>query len=376
MEKERRHIGTKTFPSRQRGTAHARFNVIAWTLSHAGRDAMHRISTAAGQIRPKRMQNACYTLQIIPRDCRDNICNMQTVCRRRTHVSTLLHGCCHTHVETRCIASLQQQHLNRTESRSATVKNKVEILPAVMFEHPVGTDKREAFRNCLGDDEAVGRVVVSGNERQMCKGVEVFFLYIINRVAQLFPGVPDNVFRRFPMFKTDSAVLKQVDGFLYAFGTDVNHVFTIIENITDVPAQRTIVPGSIKHKDVRINQVSHTAYFITARRSIIFIAGPFSFSHKAAFDSFFGGTYGVSSFLPLAFFGDAGLDAAFSGAVTLDAFVVMTVLFYNYKCKGITFPVFRKRNFISSVAVARTHGTHVETHKFVRLYNQSHRQQF
>jgi hypothetical protein len=111
----------------------------------------------------------------------------------------------------------------------------------------------------------------------------------------------------------------------------------------------------VEHEDVRINQVSHTIYFITARMSTISIAGPFSLSHKAAFDSFLGGTYGVSSFLLLAFLGDAGLVVTFSCAVTLDAFVVMTVLFYNYKCKGITFPVFRKRNFIFSVAVARMH---------------------
>jgi hypothetical protein len=134
-----------------------------------------------------------------------------------------------------------------------------------------------------------------------------------------------------------------MNGFLYAFGTNINHVFVVLENVKDVIVQSTKIVGGVKHKNVCINQVSHMAYFITARMSTISITPPgFARLHKAAFDSFLGGTYGVSSFLPLVLLGDAGLDVAFSGAVTSDAFVVMTGLFYNYKCKGIAFPVFRK----------------------------------
>ncbi|MDR1331991.1 MAG: hypothetical protein LBK07_07785 [Tannerella sp.] len=81
--------------------------------------------------------------------------------------------------------------------------------------------------------------------------------------------------------------------------------------------------------NVRINHVSHTVYFITARISTISIAPPgFARLHKAIFDSFFGGTYGVSSFPALAFLSVAGLDVAFLGVVALDAFAVMTVQFY------------------------------------------------
>jgi hypothetical protein len=108
------------------------------------------------------------------------------------------------------IRRLNPQDRNRTELRSATVENKVEILLAVMFEHPVGTDKRDVFRNCLCDGQAVGRVVVTGDEFQMRKSVEVFFLHIINRDVPFIDDVMKNIFRRFPPFGSDSAVLKKI----------------------------------------------------------------------------------------------------------------------------------------------------------------------
>jgi hypothetical protein len=210
------------------------------------------------------------------------------------------------------------------------VENKIEILFALVFEHPVGTDQREAFRNRLGNDEAVGRVVMTGHNVQMCKGAEVFFLHVINHVAQLFPDVRDDVLRLFPPFGSDSAVLIQMDSFLYTLGTDVNPVFVVLKKVKDVIVQRTKIVGGVKHKDVRIYQVSHTAYFITARMSTISIAPPgFARLHRAAFDSLGGGTYGVSSFPALAFLGVAGLDIASLGVVALDAFAVMTVQFYD-----------------------------------------------
>ncbi|MDR2680465.1 MAG: hypothetical protein LBC47_06605 [Tannerella sp.] len=55
MEEERRQIsrdapiGRLHHRHRRKKTAHARFNVTAWTLSHARRDAMHRVSTATRQ---------------------------------------------------------------------------------------------------------------------------------------------------------------------------------------------------------------------------------------------------------------------------------------------------------------------------------------
>jgi uncharacterized membrane protein len=79
----------------------------------------------------------------------------------------------------------------------------------------------------------------------------------------------------------------------------------------------------------------HTAHFITARMSMIFII-PFGFFllHSPIFDSFLGGTYGVSSFLALAFRGVAGLES----------FVVMSILFYYLRTQRYNFFGFSQKN--------------------------------
>jgi hypothetical protein len=172
----------------------------------------------------------------------------------------------------------------------------------------------------------------------MGKGVEMLFLHAVNRDTPFVPDVMKNVFRCFPPFGSDSAILEQMDGFLYAFGTDVNPVFIVFKKEKDVFVQRVKIVTGIEHKDVRINHVSHTAYFITARMSTISIAPPgFARLHRAIFDSFLGGTYGVSSLPALAFLGVAGLDAASLGMVALDAFVVMTIQFYNLQMQRYNF---------------------------------------
>jgi hypothetical protein len=215
--------------------------------------------------------------------------------------------------------------------RSATVEDEIEILFAVMLEHPVGTDERKTFRNCLGNDEAVGRVVMPGDRLQAGKGVEVLFLYVLDRVTQLFLDARNDVLRFFPLFHINPSVPEQVNGFLYALATDVNPVFAVLKNVKNVIVQRLKIAGSIEHEYVRINQVSHAAYFITARMSMIFIIpSGFSLLHKAAFDSFLGGTYRLLSFQALAFLGVAGF-------VVLDAFVVMTIQFYSLRMQRYNF---------------------------------------
>jgi hypothetical protein len=228
---------------------------------------------------------------------------------------------------------------NTSESPSATIEDEIKILFAVVFEHPVGTDERHAFRNRLGNDKAVGRVIMAGNEFQMRKGVEVFFLHVLNRDIPFILDIMKNVFRRFPFFHFNPLVLEQMNGFLYTLGTDVNPVFTVIEKVKNITVQRLKIAGSIEHEYVRINQVSHTAYFITARMSMIFII-PLGFCllHSPIFDSFLGGTYGVSSLLALAFLGAAGLDA----------FVVMTVQFCCLRMQRYNFSGFSQSTFYKS----------------------------
>jgi hypothetical protein len=69
--------------------------------------------------------------------------------------------------------------------------------------------------------------------------------------------------------------------------------------------------------------------------STISIAPPgFARLHKAAFDSLGGGTYGVLSFL----------TPAFLGVAALDAFVVMTVRFYNLRMQRYCFSGFPQKN--------------------------------
>jgi hypothetical protein len=227
------------------------------------------------------------------------------------------------------------------ESRSAAVEDEIKILLAVMLEHSVGTDERQAFRNGLRNDEAVGRVVMPGDEIQMRKGVEVLFLYVLNRDIPFILDVMKNVFRRFPFFHFNPFVLEQVNGFLYALGTDVNHVFVVLKNVKNIMVQRLKIVGSIEYEYVRINKVSHTDYFITARMSMIFNI-PFGFCllHSPILDSLLGGTYGVSSLLALAFLGVAGFVA----------FVVMTVQFYSLRMQRYNIPGFSQKILPSHAA--------------------------
>jgi hypothetical protein len=153
--------------------------------------------------------------------------------------------------------------LRDMKNKLYSVEDKFQMLLPVCFELSVGTDDRYPFGDGLGNDQPVGRVVVSGDRLQTREGEEMFFLYIVNRIAQILLDAVKDVFRRFPSSGLDSPVLKYVEKFLYTLGTDMDDVPPVIEDVRDITIQ-LVFGKRVEYENVRINQIAHTSYFMMA----------------------------------------------------------------------------------------------------------------
>jgi hypothetical protein len=94
---------------------------------------------------------------------------------------------------------------------------------------------------------------MAGDKVEIGKSPERLSLYIVDGKSPFVLNIMKNILRFFPPFKFDSAILKQVDSLLYAFGTNVNPVFIVIENVKNISVQRAKIAGDIEYKNVRIN---------------------------------------------------------------------------------------------------------------------------
>jgi hypothetical protein len=223
----------------------------------------------------------------------------------------------------------------------SSVENELQLLFPVRFEFAVGTDEGDAFGNCLGYDQPVGRVVMPGNRLQACKGVEMLFLYVIDCETQVLPDIVKDVFGRFPSSGLDSTVLKHVDKFLYTLGTDMDDVSAVVENVKDVLIQLVTV-NRVEYENVRVDQIAHTVYFMMAFMSYHPpIPSGYFLIHSPAFDNLPGwASIACLSALLFAYF-SASL-CAFLAA--LSSFV-MILFFYDLQWQRYVFSRFSKNVF-------------------------------